>query len=338
MRRVFLFGSAAVLVFAACVGDEPSTSSDAAVNDGGGDATTESDGSIDAASDGPTGPCDPNKAFGTPVALDALNVTNQAAYVRLSSDGLFAFFDAPAADADVSGPADLFQASRPTLSADFGAPVDIAGLGGSNELGAPTITGDGLILYYAYVLNGANARIGLVTRPNNSTKFSLETPTPVDPPVDGDSDAGFLVYNSAPYIRPDGQELYFVSDRLQQNGFDIFRGSSAGDGGFVSADPLTELGNTHHERAPVISSDGLQLYYATDLQPDGGSETNLTVYRASRATTSALFSNITRVDELAIDQDTFPDFITADLCTIYFHRSAAGGVSTSLLYKAVKAP
>jgi hypothetical protein len=342
MRRAFLFTTLGAIVFVACVGDEPST--DIVATDAGADATTDattgSDGSIgDAATDAPTGTtCDPTKPFGAAVSLDALNAGNTSADIRLTADGLFAFYDALAADAGGNTNIDIFQASRATLSADFSAPVDIAGLGGNNSIDTPTITGDGLFLYYTYKLSGVNAQIGLATRANNTAKFSIPTPTPVDPPVDGNSDASFLVFNADPFIRQDGQELYFVSDRLMQNRFDIFRAASAGDGGFVSATELTELGNTHAERAPVVSPDGLLLYYSTNLQLDGGAESNWTVYRASRATTSASFSNIARVDELAIDQDTFPSYVTADLCTIYLHRAAAGGAATSLLYKATKTP
>jgi hypothetical protein len=344
MRGLFFVGSAAALLFAACVADDPSTASDDTANDGGSDATTGGDGSTsigDASSDAPTGPCDPTTPFGAAISLDALNGSNRAAYIRLSADGLFAFYDAPTADAGANNVDDIFQASRATLGAEFSTPIDIATLGGNNSIGTPTITGDGLILYYAYVFNGANPRIGLVTRASNSTPFIIGTvPRPANPPVDGNADASFPVSNSDPFVRQDGQELYFASNRLvpDAGGLDIFRGTSPDDGGFVSADALAELGNTHSERTPVVSPDGLLLYYSTEIRPDGGAETNWTIYRASRATTSDSFGNITRVEELAIDQDTYPDYIAPDLCTIYFHRAAAGGTAISLLYKAVKTP
>ncbi len=128
MRRLLVFVVHASSVFAACVGDDPTNADDSSANDGGSDSTTNTDGSPpgDAAppTDGSTPTtCDLTKSFGAATPLDALNGTNNSQDLRLSNDGLSAYYSA--LNPDGSTTIDLFQASRGSLTADFSSPVDI---------------------------------------------------------------------------------------------------------------------------------------------------------------------------------------------------------------------
>ena len=335
MRRLFLCGGAASFLFAACVADDPGDTVSSSGNDAGSDSTTPSDGSSqnEGGSDsGPkTGPCDPTAAFGTPVALTALNAAGPADSLRLSANGLNAFFVVHDLDAST---ADLYESTRADIVSDFPAGTDIASVP-ATVLDNPSITHDGLSFYYASQ-KGFGSFVDVAQRAGLINNFVFTAPLPVGAPVD---EAGTNSYD--PFIQDDGTVLYFVSDRLKGGAFDIFSAHSAGDGGFTSAAAVTELNDSirHSSRTPTVSADGLVIYFASHHTLDGGNEDFFTIYRGTRASTSVPFSNITRVDELfSSGQDSYPSFITSDYCTIYFGRTDLLVAKNGFLYKATKSP
>lgn len=346
MRRLFFCGAAASIAFAACVGDEPTTSSDGGLtSDSGTDGNTvQNDGSAvnDSGSGdgGPnTGPCDPNAPFGTPVAIDALNSLGYVSELRLTSDGLTGYFAAIPPDGSTNG--SLWTTTRSTVDAAFGAPVEFYAL--PSSLSAPSITADNLSLYFSDFQIGLGTSIDLSSRTNTGTRFfSGSTQTGVGGSVDQlHTDAGsYLVANLEPFIQQDGSAIFFISDRLANGQFDMFSASSDGDGGFGTAFPVTELnGPAGTTRSPTVTADGLVIYFSTTSKTDGGTETSQTIYVATRASTGAPFSNVRRLeDDISLDQDSYPTYISSDRCTLYFSRISTGGVSTSNLYSATKTP
>jgi len=90
------------------------------------------------------------------------------------------------------------------------------------------------------------------------------------------------------------------------------------NGSFSDAAPVPGITNA---RTPVISADGLALYYASD-SADGAA--NLDIWRVSRAAPDGMFGSAVVVQELATASDELPTWISEDECVIYFQRSVQG--------------
>lgn len=86
--------------------------------------------------------------FGPPVALGELNTGDDERAPFLSPDGLTLYFssDRPGG----AGNLDVWTAARPTVDDPFGAPINIAMINSSRDDYAPSISADGLTLYYSY--------------------------------------------------------------------------------------------------------------------------------------------------------------------------------------------
>ncbi|MEO7113330.1 MAG: hypothetical protein ABI183_23020 [Polyangiaceae bacterium] len=346
MRRLAaVFGALVSVAIAACVADEPETSGGGTTDDGGNDASSNGGDSStpgdSAATDGKAGTtCDPSAAFVTITPLDTLNAVGSSSGIRLSADETTAYFTTdPTVDA---GPgADIYAADRASPASPFMSP-DVVYHNVNEFASSPTITPDGLAIYYASTIRGSDngPAIQVLERPASNPHFT-SPPIRLGQPINDTDDGGNLyASNFQPFVRADGQEMYFVSTRGQLLGPDIYRAHPNGDAGFTSVDLVTELNIFHSSTSPVVSADGLTIYFASTRTLDGGSETNVNVYVATRADPNGAFGNMRRLDELSVAHDTFPDFISRDMCTLYFHRGIANGGSgtTYALYSATKTP
>jgi hypothetical protein len=267
--------------------------------------------------------CDPTAAFGTPAAV--VGPTGSAGYLRLSSDYLTAYY----ASAAIGLPGNMFVATR-------GSSADAAfGTGSALATGygqAPTVTGDALTLYFARN-NGNPLEVFATTRASATDAFST-TASLLGPPVDDPPTAYDGNYD--PFIREDGQVLYFVHNLVGggSSNPEIYRATFS-SGTFTSATAVAELDTSLTERSPTVTPDDLVIYFAR-----GGPTAGLDIYVATRSSKSDPFGAPKLVSELATGGDERPDFITRDRCTLYFDRITRddAGLPLSTIYLATKAP
>ena len=270
--------------------------------------------------------CDPAKPFGAPTPLATLNVAGvEDAHGRLTPDELTIFFSSlRAADA---GSAELFVATRAKRTSAFGAPSNLgATINSKNADQMPSVTGDGLTLYFA-TDRSFGSHIWVSTRPSVASAFAA-------PQVA----AGLVVAapDVDPYIAPDNASLLFASTRQNDAGFlDLFT-ADAIDGGFSAAVALKGVNIVgHNDAAGVMTSDKKLLYFASDRP---GGKGGLDLYVATRAAAGDAFGAPSAVSELNTAGMDVADWISADRCRLYFSSTKVANSGDYDLFVAEKTP
>jgi hypothetical protein len=136
----------------------------------------------------------------------------------------------------------------------------------------------------------------------------------------------------SPYVSGDESELYFVF-HLGDTGLDddIFVAPRA-DGHFIAPTPIAALVAPSSERAPVVSSDGLRLYFASDRVGSMGYD----IYLSSRARKVEPFGAPAPIAELNTPALEQPDWISPDECTLYFRSNRPGGMGGRDVWRATR--
>ncbi len=334
MRRLSLCVGGLVALCAAramagCVGD--SSIADSGIDsstDTGVDVTTTTDSGKDtSSSDAPleTGPkCDLDAAFALPVELSSLNVQLDAGAavrgVHLSNDLLIAYYQ--------YGSGTLYSASRPTPTGDtFTSPQLLSSLevaDASVAQGYPSVTTDGKTVYFASSRNGLS-QIFFATRANPTDAFGAPAPVTGLPPT---------FSAASPFVQGDGTTLYFSMSTLDAGvSYDTYRAPITGQGALGTPVAVTEL-NTAGSDGPVgVTADGLTIYFSRISSADGGIPgPHYKIWKATRATTSDPFSNLTIVTEVN-STDGYNDdmcWVSNDGCWITISSFRAGGSNVFL--------
>jgi hypothetical protein len=252
-------------------------------------------------------PCDLSKPFGPPTFVQGL--TNIGSPVveglRLSPDLLTGYFDArgPTSNGVLSR---LYIANRATPDAPFG---DVAPIGGSvsNALlnvASPTVSGDGLTIMFD--MHGQTAHLYYGTRSRTSDPFAYAGALSVNDPAGNDW---------SPFLREDGNVLYFGSTRNAGNSEDIYRAEWSGSS-FGPVVPIAELNTTFIESSPIVTPDDLTIYFGSSRPPASGHGRD--IWMANRASTSDPFSAPTNVGELNSPDLKDPTYVARGGCTLYF--------------------
>src|SRR5262249_21304692 len=152
----------------------------------------------------------------------------------------------------------------------------------------------------------------VMTRPNVTGAFGIPMTVSLGPQTSF----------SDSYVSPDGQALYFDGG----SGADIYT-STAGEQGFGLPQPLglaiTPAGgcNTRAQQcftwSPVISADGLSLYFASNRAGSQGSTQSSDIWVARRKTKADAFGTPTNVAELNSPDEDMPSWLSSDGCRIY---------------------
>jgi Tol biopolymer transport system component len=268
--------------------------------DGGSDAAldVQADARVEAAS------CDLSAPFKAPVALSSLNTPAFEAQPRLLPDERTVFFERVVVDAGT----DLFTAVRAVASASFGAPTPLTELDTPNNEGDPTVSPDGLRIFFASdrpgglgandiwqaVRDAASSPFGIIAlTPNvSSTQDELQT-----------------------YYVPGA--LYFASNRSTT--YHIYRAAEL-SGGFASPLLIPELASQTFDGCPVITTDELRIYF-TSLRSDAGS---YQIWTSVRVTSSQPWPTPTLVSELASFGNAVPSWISPDGCRLYLSSDQSG--------------
>jgi len=143
--------------------------------------------------------------FGVPEEVTELNTSHIESGPAISADGLMMFF----VSTRLNGREDLFVATRSDVNSSFGAAIALDEINTLQDDAGPTITPDGLTLYYRYRygVGGTDSlqEIWAAERPDINSPFG----TPYIVP-----ELNTIISNSSgPDVTRDGTAIYFSSIR-----------------------------------------------------------------------------------------------------------------------------
>ncbi len=214
-------------------------------------------------------------SFGVPEPLSVLNSDSHDSMPALTGDRLEVFLSRKMK----SGDWDLYRATRPDTGSDFTAPAPVSELNSGGYEGSPSITADGLVLYYAIKDEVKSYQIWRAERPDTSSPFA--DPAPV-------SELNTDYRDDLPAISAEGKRVLFISDRPGQNGlWNIWFAQRSSISDPFSAPVELPLVNTDdYELNAWESQDGLRLYLATyAYDPDG----DIDIFTVTRPSTQVPF-------------------------------------------------
>jgi len=158
---------------------------------------------------------------------------------------------APTATAADSPGAAGFQ-----VAGDWGPAINIKELNTVRQDSAPSISPDGLTLYYARDNNDPEGKTDLVVsrRPDRSSPFGA--------PVSLGVGVNTSAFEGQPSVTADGLEIFFVRSQGEWLDNDLYHATRASTSEpFGTAQPLSELNTTSADAYPYITPDVLTLYY-----------------------------------------------------------------------------
>lgn len=269
--------------------------------------------------------CDPGKPFDAPTIVANINDADRDEFAFLADD-LTIYLASQRVNG--SGSMDLYVATRPTVASPFKNPTSIVNMNSSATEQAPCLGLDELTMYYTFVSAiGPTGDIYATTRGGVvSAFFAGDAVAQVN---SGDDEGD-------PFVTAGDAMLYFSSNRPGAgHSYDIYSASRRSDGSFDLPQPASELNTTVDEGHPVLTADGLTIYWASK-RTDGGSQGETDIWTASRSSTSEPFGNIARVPELNSAYRDAPDWISSDGCKIYIETTRPGGPGGTDIWEAVK--
>jgi hypothetical protein len=264
--------------------------------------------------------CDPSKPFGTPTPVAGVNSTARDQGAKLVDD-LTIYFGS-----DRGGTAGLYVATRSSPTTAFGTPTALAAINATGAATGPTLTGDRLTMYYALVAPaGQTGDLYVTGRVTPSAAFSPGTiVTGINSSLD-DLD---------PFVTEDGSALYFDSAR-DGVALHLYVALRLPSGAFGAPQALTALNTQSVDGHPVVSHDGLTIYWSS-TRTDGGAQGGTDIWRATRTSTAGAFASPVRVAELSSTANESPSWISPDNCMVLLQSDRANGVGLQDIYQAVR--
>jgi hypothetical protein len=266
--------------------------------------------------------CDPTKPFGTPTFVTEVNSADVDQGAKLVDD-LTLYFGS-----NRSLSPGLYRATRSSPASPFGAPVALQAINDATPTpSGPALTGDGLTMYYARVTSSqGSGEIYVTTRASKASEF------PAGSPVAG---INFMDLDDLdPFITEDGSALYFDSARAG-TALHLYVAVRQPDGSFGTPQALTNLNTNVVDGHPVLSDDGLQIYWSS-TRTDGGAQGGTDIWTATRPSTAGSFGTPVRVPELSSSNSESPSWISPDGCVAYLQSDRPGGAGLQDILQAVK--
>jgi TolB protein len=288
--------------------------------DGGGDALPH-----DGAADRGRAACDPTQPFGTPAPLADFNTTSDDDGLYLSDDLLTAYLSSNRTGG--AGGYDLWVTTRGAVGDHFSAPTPLGAVNTPDDERQPVTSHDGLRLYFM-TNHATSGTYDIAVAARGGLTATFASPAPV-PGLNGTSN------DTGPWISLDGTAITFASDRAGGlGGNDIYVAAlgAAGASGVVN---YTAVNSTADDGAPVLSRDGLTLYFSSK-RAGTGARGNDDIWVARRAVATDGFAAPTDVGELNSAAADGPRWLSADSCTLYFTSDRAGGLGGYDLYQATR--
>jgi hypothetical protein len=250
--------------------------------------------------------CDPTAPFDPPVPVEGFTAAQGT--VRLTADERTAVFQ------DTSAGYELYIADRDAIGEPFGGAVPLTSVNSADADFDPTLTGDGLRLIFTSGRAGDGSHLYVATRATTSSPFGAPSLlTDVMAPTGTSDDAHG-------YQRPDGMEVWFSSMRAGNVGArDLYRAAASGSG-FSAAEQVLAIESSDDDMLPVVSADGMAIYFASS-RPGGAG--GLDIWTARRSTPGGSFGAPVPVTELSTAGTDFPTWMSLDGCRLYLSRDYA---------------
>jgi len=244
--------------------------------------------------------CDPAKPFGTPVLVEGVASSTEDASMRLSADEKTAYFFSAR-----SGTKLLYTASRTSVTAAFHDVAVLANVNTDNQYN-PVISADGLTLFFAsYRASGVGDNdIYQATRSSLTADFANTRLAP---------NVNTAASEVMPFVTRDSTTMYFVRTTLT-TGDTVFRAVGSVSRGFTNPTPVPELDGPTNDADPVLSADGLTVFWATD-RPGGLGD--LDVWQGHRSSPTAAFGELAPVASVNSAAFDAPSDVSADGCRLY---------------------
>jgi len=283
-------------------------------------------GGADAAVDAAAPPrCDPSKPFGAPTIVANINGSGVDQGARLVDD-LTLYFGSVRPPSTTVG---LYKATRSSPTSPFGAPVPLTMINNTGAASGPTLTGDGLTMYYALIPAGQTTQttgdIYVTTRANKAAEFLGGTPV---------AQVNSTIDDLDPFITEDGSALYFDSAR-GSTALHLYVAVRQSDGSFATPQALNNLNTNMVDGHPVLSQDGRTLYWSSN-RTDGGAQGGTDIWAATRPSTAGSFGTPFRVPELSSANNESMSWISPDSCLVYLQSDRPGGLGAQDIWQAVK--
>lgn len=272
--------------------------------------------------------CDITKEFDPPVALTSVNTAEEDGAARLSEDELTIYIDG--VRSAVSPSFGIFYAERTSLTDSFGPLKQFPSLDNSIDTSddeySPNVTADGLTLMFE--------RKNLAT--SNSDIFTATRATKNDPfgHVSSVANLNTPDYEANVFVRGDTKQLWHVrKPNPNLNNIDIALATLNPTTGYVIA-TVDSVNTGSYDGSPVISKNGLALYFASG-RPSGGPLGN-NIWVATRATPTAPFNAAVLVANVNSDSGEYPGFISGDGCRLYLVSDRPSGQGGQDIYVATR--
>jgi hypothetical protein len=125
--------------------------------------------------------------------------------------------------------------------------------------------------------------------------------------------------------------LHFASDR--GGAFDIFKSTRANTSNSFNAPvPINELNTTADENVPILSKDGLEIFFASTRV-----HSPTDIFHATRTTPDGAFGTPTLVEELSGEASyEYPNWVSPDRCELIFESDRSGGSGSGDLWIAMR--
>ncbi|MFN0251201.1 MAG: hypothetical protein ACKV2T_30275 [Kofleriaceae bacterium] len=273
--------------------------------------------------DAPPLRCDPQKAFGTPVALTELNSGSDDVTPYVSPDERLITFASTRAGG--MGLSDAYVAVRAATTDPFGAPTAMQGVNTATYENRPMIVSGGLRVYFETNLTGmvADWNNSVATRASTQVSFGAWAPIP---------QINTATTDTAPYILPDDSAIYFMSTRGAGSP-EMWRSSFQGGNWTTPAlVPGTNL-NESSVDYPFVTPDELVLYFSSSRVGGAGGRD---IWMATRASTAVAFGTPINIAALNTTSPESGGWISADNCVIYFARNIGVAASNWQIMRAEK--
>jgi hypothetical protein len=242
-------------------------------------------------------PCNLASPFAAAQPVDFTGFLGSRADARLTADELQIY---------LTSNSDLVVASRGVRTDAFSTPVGLSGLNGPTLDSHPSVTGNGLTIFFDSDRAGSS-HVYSATRASATSAFGA-------PQQEVALDA--VGVPGHPYVSPAGTALYFRAEVAPGDG-QIFR-SSRSSGVVSPPQAMAPFNTSFDEGDPVATADDLTVFFSSTRT--GGSEGGRDIWIAERASTSDPFGAPRNLQELNTFEDERPSFVSADGCRLYFGR------------------
>lgn len=269
-------------------------------------------------------------AFQAPEVITGLGLDNVDLFgPSISADGKTLYFNIT----DASSTDHIYVATRTDTGSAFSAASLLAGVSESSASfssfssdGCPTISNDGLTLYFYSDRSGGSGGRDLWTVSRSTPEGSFGNPKNLTT-LNGTGD------DNLQWVSADELTILFSSSRGSSSLSDLYTATrTRNTGDFSAPQSLAGVnGTTSHEDRAAMSSDGRTLYFISDRSGGVGDKD---VWVATRATTRDDFagiSNLAAVNSSARDVDVS---LSADETELFFASKRSGQFR---LYRSVRA-